>query len=63
MILQLQQKLGQKEIIIEKLHQEVKKINTNYESVSNERNQVLQKYEQSDSLWKDKYDKKQKETE
>ena len=63
MILQLQQKLGQKEIIIEKLRQEVKKLNTNYEAVSNERNQVLQKYEQSDSLWKDKYDKKQKETE
>ena len=63
MILQLQQKLGQKEIIIEKLRQEVKKMNTNYEAVSNERNQVLQKYEQSDSLWKDKYDKKQKETE
>ena len=63
MILQLHQKLGQKEIIIEKLHQEVKQMNTNYEAVSNERNQVLQKYEQSDSLWKDKYDKKQKETE
>jgi archaellum component FlaC len=62
-ILQLHQKLGQKEIIIEKLHQEVKQMNTNYEAVSNERNQVLQKYEQSDSLWKDKYDKKQKETE
>ena len=61
--MQLQQKLGQKEIIIEKLRQEVKKLNTNYEAVSNERNQVLQKYEQSDSLWKDKYDKKQKETE
>ena len=44
MILQLQQKLGQKEIIIEKLRQEVKKLNTNYEAVSNERNQVLQKY-------------------
>ena len=61
--MQLQHKLGQKEIIIEKLRQEVKKLNTNYEAVSNERNQVLQKYEQSDSLWKDKYDKKQKETE
>ena len=61
--MQLQQKLAQKETIIEKLHQEVKQMNTNYEAVSNERNQVLQKYEQSDSLWKDKYDKKQKETE
>lgn len=61
--MQLQQKLGQKETIIEKLHQEVKQMNANYEGVSNERNQVLQRYMQNESLWKDKYDKKQKETE
>ena len=44
MILQLQQKVAQKETIIEKLHQEVKQMNTNYEAVSYDRNQVLQKY-------------------
>jgi hypothetical protein len=41
----------------------MRQMNANYEAMSNERNQVLKRYEQSESLWKDKYDKKLKESE
>ena len=38
-------------------------MNNNYDAVCLERNQVIKQYEYSETLWKDKLEKKQNETE
>ena len=60
-IIALQNQAGQKELIIEKLHVEVRDLNSKLELTCKERDQTIKQYEQNEIIWKEKYLKKQHE--
>jgi archaellum component FlaC len=47
--------------VIERLHQELRDVNRNYETVCTERALVLSRFDQNEHLWKDRISKKQQE--
>lgn len=60
-VLQLHNKLTQKEQVIERLHQELRDANHNLETISTERTLLLSRFDQNEKLWQDRLDKKQQE--